>query len=118
MSVRRVGSQRNKKIRETINDTTSFASDVNEDGIKTAIDNVIENKVLEGIKTLAIRKFGKHPALTLLPEYIKSLRGYGPRTYIDETSQVLEDVFGPQEEHDEFIDDLLLGDDTKYYKMS
>jgi len=114
MSVRRVGSQRNKKIRETINDTTSFASDVNEDGIKTAIDNVIENKVLEGIKTLVIRKFGKHPALTLLPEYIKSLRGYGPRTYIDETSQVLEDVFGPQEEHDEFIDDLLLGDDTKF----
>lgn len=105
-------SNKRKRFQDTLSDDINdFTQDSITYGVDEAIDYAIEDKVMDAIEGAARKKLGNHPALIMLPEFIRAQRGYGPIVREGMSRQLridlgLEAKFPSIEEVEEALKDL------------
>ncbi|NEN90308.1 MAG: hypothetical protein F6K48_15885 [Okeania sp. SIO3H1] len=95
-----------EKIEELIQDAEDLAYSAQEEGAEKAVSDYIGEKIKEAFQKAAIKKFGNHPALTFLPEFIEAQKGYGPKAY-EATEEQIEHYGNIIEEEKEADAELL-----------
>ncbi len=92
MTKRRRKREKREEMEEMIEDAEDLAYSFQEEGAKKAIDDLIGEKIRDAVQKAATRKFGNHPALIMLPEFIEAQKGYGPSFYEDNSNDLRKEL--------------------------
>ncbi|NET46756.1 hypothetical protein [Okeania sp. SIO2B3] len=109
MARRRRKNQSAEEIKEILEEAEDLAYSAQEEGVEKALNDYIGEKVREATQKAAIKRFGNHPALIFLPEFIEAQKGYGPNVYeaTEEQVEYYEDRIREEKEIDaELLEDM------------